>query len=292
MLKKIYHIIPFKKELFSILKKIYVPSPGIYKHFHFKGIFNVNVKDHHNFKIMHYGHVIENELFWGGVYGGWEKISLQLWIKLCENANYIFDIGANTGLYSLIAKAINKNSEVYAYEPVERVFEKLKYNNWINSFNIHCSSYAISNKNGKAIIYDDPNAEHIYSVTVNKNMFSPEIPVVEKEIKTITLDTVIEKENINRIDLIKIDVETHEPEVLEGYAKYIKEHQPSILIEILNDEVGKKVESLVKNINYLYFNIDENKGIKKVDGISKSDYYNYLLCSEEVARNIGILADD
>ena len=42
---------------------------------------------------------------------------------------------------------------------------------------------------------------------------------------------------ITKIDLLKIDVETHEPEVLEGYTKYIHLHKPTMLIEILNDEL-------------------------------------------------------
>lgn len=289
MLKKIYKILPFKREMFTVLKTVYKPKPNVYRHLHFKGVFKVKIDQKHHFKIKHFGNIIENELFWEGVDGGWEKVSLSLWITLCKNANCIVDIGANTGLYALIAKAVNKDAEVYAYEPVERVFDKLKYNVSINQYDIRCSSYAISNKNGKAIIYDIPDTDHIYSVTVNKNMFTPETPVIEKEIETITLDNVIEQENIKKIDLIKVDVETHEPEVIEGYLQNIKTHLPTFLIEVLNDEVGQKIQHLVKDLDYLYFNIDENTGIKKVDQILKSDYYNYLLCSKEVAKNLNLI---
>ena len=62
-------------------------------------------------------------------------------------------------------------------------------------------------------------------------------------------------------------------EVLEGLGKYLKEYQPTMLIEILNDEVGKKVETSVKEHGYLYFNIDElTDEITPVDKITKSDY--------------------
>ena len=62
-----------------------------------------------------------------------------------------------------------------------------------------------------------------------------------------------------------------------------------MLIEILSDEVGLKVKELIGGLGYLYFNIDENKGIRKVDTIAHSDYYNYLLCSKEIAQQLKLL---
>ena len=89
--------------------------------------------------------------------------------------------------------------------------------------------------------------------------------------------------------IIKIDVETHEAEVLEGFSKYIKIFKPIILIEILNDTVGRNVEKLVEGNDYLFFNIDEKKGIRQVNKITRSDYYNYLLCSKEIAIAIHLI---
>ena len=42
-----------------------------------------------------------------------------------------------------------------------------------------------------------------------------------------------------------------------------------MLIEILTDEVAEKVESLVKDLNYLYFNIDELGSIRQVENLAK-----------------------
>ena len=87
---------------------------------------------------------------------------------------------------------------------------------------------------------------------------------------------------------MKIDVETHEVEVLQGMGKYLDLFRPAMLIEILNDEVGAGVEEMVKDKGYLYFNIDENAGLKKVDHIYKSDYYNYLLCDADTAKYLDL----
>ncbi len=287
-LKSVLKKLPFKREVFTLLKAIAIPPGRMYRHLYFNGVFPVKTGVTTSFDIMHYGFRIENELFWEGIEHGWECVSLGLWIKLCKNASVIVDIGANTGVYALIAKSVNPRSKVYAYEPVDRVFEKLVKNNELNKYDIQCSPLAISNKNGEAVIYDNATSDHIYSVTVNQNFFPPTTQVIEKRIQTITLDTIIEQEHIQRFDLLKIDVETHEPEVLEGYAKHLKIHRPTMLIEILTDEIGQKIETMLEGLGYLYFNIDETKGIRRVEKIEKSDYYNYLFCSEETALMLGI----
>lgn len=287
-LKRIYDIIPFKKEAFLILRSFWKPNPNIYKHFHFKGVITVPINHENSFKINHYGFQVENDIFWSGLTGEWEKASLDIWIKLCENANVVFDVGANTGVYSLIAKTMNKKAAVYALEPVKRVFEKLIANNQLNNFNINCIPLAASNYKGKANIYDT-DSDHTYSVTVNKNLNTETKNVRISEIETTTLDDIIEQEKISKIDLIKIDVETHEPEVLEGYKNHLLTHKPSILIEILSDEIGEKVQEIVAPLNYLYFNIGESSGIRQVDNITKSDHFNYLLCDNETARYLKLI---
>ena len=287
IIKIIYELIPLKKQIFVALKKVYTPNQSVYKHFNFTGVIDLKLNEEKSFKMKHYGFELENELFWNGVQGGWEKVSLGLWIKLCKKSNLVFDIGANTGIYSLISKTINKDAEVYAFEPVRRVFEKLELNNAINGYNIKCLELAASNYNGTAVIYDTPTP-HIYSVTVNKNLDDTRA-TIETKIETTTLDSIIEKHHISKVDLVKIDVETHEAEVLEGFQKHLKKFTPTILIEILNDEVGMKVEKIVAGMNYLYFNIDERNGIRKVDKITKSDFYNYLLCSADTAKELNLI---
>lgn len=290
LLKSIYSLVPFKKQMFSVIKTFWTPPSSIYSHLHFKAPFDVKISDKEQFKMHHFGYEIENEIFWKGLQNGWEKQSLSLWIPLSRKAKVVVDIGANTGIYSLITKAVNPSAKVYAFEPVKRVYQKLCENNKLNGFDIHSIEKAASNFTGEATIYDQAT-EHTYSVTVNKNMNTGNAQIVTSTIETLTLKDFIESNKISHIDLMKIDVETHEPEVLEGMDIYLKKFQPTLLIEILNDEVGDKVRQLVSGINYLYFNIDENNGIRQVTDITKSDYYNYLLCSREVALELKLLEE-
>lgn len=287
ILKCIYTYLPQKKILFILLKKIWTPPKKIYQHLHFKSAFKIKLDKLNSFKINHYGYQIENEIFWNGLQGGWESESIKLWIKLCKGAHTTIDIGANTGIYSLIAKTINSKSLIYSFEPVKRVYLKLNKNIELNNYDIITIEMAVSNYNGTAKIFDT-QTEHIYSVTVNKNLASSDIIVNETIINTISLDSFIDKFNIKKIDLIKIDVETHEAEVLEGFSKYLSIFMPSMLIEILDDEIGRRVQEQVAGLGYLYFNIDERVGPRHVDKITKSDFYNYLLCTESTALELGL----
>ena len=287
LFKKIYHILPFKKNIYLFIK--YLPLPQtIYQHLYFYDSFEVKIENK-KFKLQHYGFFIENEIFWKGLFKAWEKISMSIWVKLSKDSICIFDIGANTGIYGLVAKTQNPNAKVFAFEPVSRVYEKLKYNCMLNNYNINCQEYAVSDKDGIASIWDIPTNEHTLSVTVNKNTAGTGNLVEEIKIRTITLSTFIENYNISRIDLMKIDVESHEVELLKGMGKYLNRMRPTMLMEIVSEENAKKVEEILQGMEYLYFNIDEINPPRRVDHLSKSDHYNYLLCNEKIAIYLGLI---
>jgi FkbM family methyltransferase len=280
LIKDLYELILFKKYLFLLLRK-FKPSPSIYQHLHFKDWINVNIGKSF-FKIYHYGYQIENDLFWSGINGNWEKQSLSLWAELCKHSEVILDIGANTGVYSLVAGSVNSKAKVFAFEPSREVSIKLCKNVDANPFNIQVVKKALSNKKGAASFYD--KSGHNYTGSLNENSGSNTIAY---EVETETLDNFIEEYGLT-VDLIKIDVEKHEPEVLEGFKKYISVQQPTILIEILEEEMARKIQPILKDIPYLYFNLNEDGHIKKVSTLTKSDDYNFLICREEIAKNIGL----
>jgi len=225
-----------------LIKSIYTPSQNVYQHLTFKGIFKV-FSGTNNFKIINTETIIENQLFWKGL-DGFEPESLKLWARMSKNADVIFDLGANSGIFSLISKSENPNSKVYAFECVERVFEVLEKNIAINNYDVSCYMQAVSSEDGVGYFVDDDEA-FTNSVVVNMDIEETasgrgvdpgELHKVKTEL--IKLDTFIEQNNIKKIDLMKIDVETHEPEVFEGFQKYLKDFKPTLLVEIIRDRVA------------------------------------------------------
>lgn len=286
ILKKIYQTIPLKREFYSLIRPVFSPSKSVYQHLHFEGPIRVEVEPGKFFKMVHYGFEVENDIFWAGLFGGWEKTSLRLWHELCKNSRTILDVGANTGVYSLLAKATNPQANVFAFEPVERVYAKLATNVELNGYDIRCIKKAASDADGTATIYDTSNP-HTYSVTVNVNrMNKPDaFPV---EIATTTLDTFAEAEGLPSVDLMKIDVETHEAQVLEGFAKHLPLSKPTLLIEILNDQVAGGVAKALQGVDYLYFDIDEANGVRQTRELSAGSSRNLLICTPQIAQKLGL----
>ncbi len=287
LLNKIYKRIPFKQQLFSFIRNIIKVPHRIYRHLYFDGVISFKVFGK-KVRMNQKGYDVENTLFWGGIEGCWEKVSVDLWVKLSKRSTTILDVGANTGAYALVAKTVNSNADVYAFEPLDFIYKKLVDNTRLNELDIKCMPFALSDFDGNAKVYAE-SLDHLYSVTVNNNLSLPEHTTHEIEICARKLSTVVSEQHIAKIDLMKIDVEQHEAEVLRGMGEYLNKWRPDILIEILTDEVGQRVEDLVRNFGYLYFNNAEDGRVKQVNKIGKSDYYNYLLCSADNAKYLQLI---
>lgn len=283
-----WNIFPFKLQLSKLIKKNNWLKEKLYKDLRYTGIMTIQV-DNQKLKLYNPGFTtIENEIYWKGLNEGWEKVSMKLWQILVKNSTTIIDIGANTGIYSFVASKLNPEATIFAFEPVHRTSEIFKKNLAINlASKIKLISKAVSNKNGTSIFYDLPT-ESQYSASLNENMLNNYSDRISYDVDVITIDSIEMFKN-KKIDLIKLDVEMHEPEAIEGMIKIIERNKPSILIEILNDEIAERVEAQISNFDYLYFSIDEVNPPQRVEKLRKSDHYNFLLCNIEIARKLKLL---
>ena len=284
-IKKTYRKFPFKKHIFSILKKLNVPNDKFYRHLTFNGKIEVNLEDK-SFYMFNYGGTIENEVFWKGISNTWEEETIWLWIKLCKSSKIIFDIGANTGIYSLIAKTVNPSAKVFAFEPSEETFPKLVYNDKINNTNIITEKIALSNESGTKIFYDifEPNQTSAsLSPDKLKNFEGYTGKINEYKVRSETLSDYIQNNNITHIDLMKIDVELHEPEVIEGFGNFLFQFKPTIIIEVLTTEVAEKLNTILNFSGYHYYHLEKEK-LQKVDKLFVVDKkWNFLLSPDVIS---------
>jgi hypothetical protein len=102
------------------------------------------------------------------------------------------------------------------------------------------------------------------------------------------LDALIERHAIDRLDLVKVDVEGHEPQVLDGMGTYLRRWRPTLLIEVLTDAAGAALENRLEGLGYLYFDIDEVGPPRQTSHIRKSAHWNYLICQPMIAELLGL----
>jgi len=128
-----------------------------------------------------------------------------------------FDIGANMGYYSLIAaKRVGEGGEVHSFEPNPRMFDELKYNIELNGFtNLRLNNFALGDKTGVASLSRYERGKEVYCSLSNRNFPGTNI-VGYDEVHIETLNNYVKKMGIEKIDLIKMDVEGAELMVLHG----------------------------------------------------------------------------
>ena len=100
-------------------------APKIAQHLYFEGKIQVNHRGKGLLQLQATGYFLENEIYFYGLEGGHEKLSMKIWIEYCEkfNPQQVYDIGANTGIYGLVAKALNPSTEVSFFEPIAKAVE-------------------------------------------------------------------------------------------------------------------------------------------------------------------------
>lgn len=246
----------------------------------FIGKFKPATKDGKSFYLYNNAFHLETDIYWLGIdVMKWENMTRSIWCDLSVTSNVIFDIGANSGIFSILSKVYHPESFVVGFEPQPNIFNVLKKNNSINKFDIRCENLALADINGEMLFYNYGSNTFTSENTTAGSLNKKWRPALQHSITVNVekLENYIEKNRINTIDLMKIDVETMEYEVLIGYGKFLYMHQPIIILEIQDEVIGKKVASLF-NRDWQFYNINEKKGLQKVDVPGNNTDKNYLIC--------------
>ena len=140
-----------------------------------------------------------------------------------KEGDIVVDVGANVGMFTVkAALSVGDKGKVIAIEPIEENFELLKRNiEFHNLNNVYIIRKAIGRKKGKTtMIKSLLSATH--QLKEIKDFKNPEFSIQEVDVEVDTLDNIVKEFSINRIDLLKIDVEGAELEVLKGAKESLK----------------------------------------------------------------------
>ena len=213
---------------------------------------------------------IASRVYWHG-YEAFEGETLAVFFNLLKLTNTFLDVGANIGIYTLIGCLTNPSMNVYAFEPNPTIFDCLKENveiNKLNNVQLNCS--AITNYDGNITLHLVPGASASTRQGFKKATEAISVPA-------LTLDTFITMNNIQKVDLIKMDTEATEPQVLEGARKLIERDRPIIICEVLHGYTEKALHAVLDDLSYKYFWITDDGLIEtEIVGDGTWQYLNYL----------------
>jgi len=159
----------------------------------------------------------------------WERKLYNIYREILHDNMIAIDIGAYIGTHTFPMSKFCK--KVYAFEANTTIASYLLTNKLKNNIdNVSVFATALSNKNVESTFYKrDDGTSRISN--------SREIKGTKEIIHTHTLSQFILPQDIERIKLIKIDVEGHEFKVLEGSKEIIEKSRPIILIEVFKHKL-------------------------------------------------------
>lgn len=195
-----------------------------------------------------------------------ERAERIFYLEFLREGMTVFDVGANVGeLTLLFSRFVADGGGVHAFEASSAAFERLELVcNAAERRNVVLNHLALSDKNGsiRLHIYDDAlSSFNSEAARPLKNYGLDFEPVGVEETPATTVDDYCEREKIERIDLLKIDVEGAELQVLYGARRMLKLNR----IACLTFEFGQttfdmgnspeQIEVFLKEMNYKIHNI-------------------------------------
>lgn len=165
-----------------------------------------------------------------------------------EEPLIVFDIGANMGIYTLLASEHDK-TRVFSFEP-HPITTRILRNNISKNHrnNVTVVPCAVSSRPGELTFSNLPGSSLNQIIPVRAAASSSQTITVP----AIRIDDYCRSENI-RPDIVKIDVEGHEGEVLVGFGPYLQD------VEILFIEANLSLEALQAHLpreRFAHFFID------------------------------------
>lgn len=171
-----------------------------------------------------------------------------------EKDDIVFDLGANIGMFSCVAAV--KGKKVYAFEPTPGTVNYLRRNSKLYD-NFEVVEAAVSDKDGEAsftinnLSGEDLNtgANTLFAERIESSHSSETISV-----KTVSLDSFVKTNHVERVDFIKADIEGAERYMLEGAKEILKKHAPKLSLctyHLQDDPEVMKNIILKYNPNYI-----------------------------------------
>jgi FkbM family methyltransferase len=219
-------------------------------------------------------------------YGEGNELELTFLRQIIPPGGIVFDIGANIGNHSMFfSQQVGPTGLVISFEPQTVLFQMLCGNVALNSItNVMAFNEGVGEKEGYLWL---PMIN--YSVENNFGGISLQTKKTGKQILITALDRFI---NMNRVDLIKIDVEGMEQEVILGARKFISKFKPFLFVENDRPDKSEALVDLIRSLGYkLYWVItplyNPNNFANDAENIFPSIVVKNMFCHHE-SRDVSV----
>jgi FkbM family methyltransferase len=182
--------------------------------------------------------------------GVWEPQSIQAVADHLSPSATFIDVGAHIGYYSLKAAImVGPNGHVISVEPNPQTLPKLRAN--IEASEAHAVSVwpvACAQSESTLQFYAAPESNTGESSLSKENASQEGAAPVAYSVPARPLDAIVKEAKLDRVDVIKIDVEGAEFEVLKGAAKTLDDYRPVLIIELMPNQL-KSMGTSIDEVN-------------------------------------------
>jgi FkbM family methyltransferase len=209
--------------------------------------------------------------------GTWEPDVMHVCARTLRPGDVYFDIGSNTGLFSIDAAVSIPDLKIYAFEPQPTLAECIRRSIEANNLsNVQCLEILVGRDDGEQKLYLTSHSIHA-SLSPREDQFGELLRPMR------TLDGLVASGQVKAPDVIKIDVEGAELMVFEGAAGTLRNHIPSIIFEAdenmarMNVTTQDLFDALNRAGPYMFYLIEPDGALTPAS--ARRELGNYLALS-------------
>jgi FkbM family methyltransferase len=161
----------------------------------------------------------------------------------------IFDVGANVGIFALLAAALTPRP-VVAFEPTPELAFVLRWTAAANSLQLMTQEIALGAEDGYATLYLSPTDTSNSLRAGFRRRARGSVEVRVRRLDSYCRGSLFPA-------LMKIDTESTEPDVLRGAGAILSKRRPWLICEVLAGRTEEALEQVLRPLGYTWYRIGE-----------------------------------
>lgn len=198
---------------------------------------------------------------------------------LVRSEGIFVDVGANTGVYTVMAGEIAANRSIVAFEPLGPVVEILKRNIEANGLGdrVRLIEVALSDTTGTAKLHlPDPGHGLVETSASLESDFQPAHSACEVPVKRLDDIGIADP-----VAVIKVDIEGHEHAFLRGARDTIMRDRPIIFAEVVGPARRGAIGAFLHSVDYMDFRLRPDMAIHDGEVMFDDAAWNHALVPRE-----------